>query len=100
MFLQGGRRDRRGPGRHAEFAAGPGSRCAACPAWRSNMTVTREEIAAFADGELDGRREAAIGAVIAAEPALAEQLRTHRELKARLGDRFARVLDEPVPERL
>lgn len=64
------------------------------------MTVSREELAAFADGELAPPRAAEVAAAVAADPALAEQLRAHRALRERLGARFAPILDEPLPERL
>ncbi|HYD25720.1 MAG TPA: anti-sigma factor [Croceibacterium sp.] len=64
------------------------------------MSVTREELAAFADGELDADRERQVAAAVAANPALAEQIRAHRALKARLGAHFAPILQAPVPERL
>lgn len=64
------------------------------------MTVTPEELAAFADGELESVRYAEIAAAVAADPALAEQLRVHRALKQRLDAHFAPILDEPVPDAL
>ena len=64
------------------------------------MTVSREELAAFADGELAPSREAEVAAAVAADPALAGQLRAHRALRDRLAARFAPILDEPLPERL
>ena len=42
------------------------------------MSVTPEELAAFADGELDPAREAEVATAIAAAPTLAEQVRAHR----------------------
>lgn len=64
------------------------------------MTVTPEEIAAFADGELDPRRSAQVAAAVARDPGLAAQVERHRRLKATLSARFAPVLDAPVPARL
>ena len=64
------------------------------------MTVTREELAAFADGELDPAREAEVAAAVAADPALAAQVEAHRALRARLGAHFAPVFEAPVPDRL
>lgn len=64
------------------------------------MNVTREEIAAFADNELDGTERARIEAAIAADPALRAQVEAHRALKARLMAHFAPIAAEPVPERL
>ena len=64
------------------------------------MTVTREELAAFADGELDPAREAEVAAVVAADPELAAQVESHRALRARLAGHFAPVFEAPVPDRL
>ena len=49
------------------------------------MKVTPEDIAAFADGELSGDREAEIAAAVAADPALAEQVERHKAMKSMLG---------------
>lgn len=64
------------------------------------MTPTREELAAFADGELDPVRGAVIESALAADPALAAQFEAHRALNARLSAHFAPILEEPVPSRL
>ena len=64
------------------------------------MSVTREQIAAYADGELTGAELAEVEAALAADPALAEQVERHRELKKRLGAHFAPFAEQPVPERL
>lgn len=62
------------------------------------MSVTPEEIAAFADGELDPARHAEVAAQIAADPHLAEQVRAHRALRERLARHFASALEAPLPE--
>jgi hypothetical protein len=64
------------------------------------MTITREEIAAFADGELEPQRATEVAAAVAADPLLAGQVRAHRELRERLGGHFAAILAAPLPERL
>jgi hypothetical protein len=64
------------------------------------MTVTREELAAYADGELDAVRAADVAVAVAADPDLKAQVDGHRALKARLGAHFAPILDAPLPERL
>ena len=64
------------------------------------MSVTREDLAAYADGELDETRAAEVAAAVAADPALAEELRQHRALRERLGAHFAPIMAAPVPERL
>lgn len=64
------------------------------------MSPTREELAAFADGELDPPRTAEIEAVLAVDPALAAEVAARRALKLRLTSHFAPILDEPLPARL
>lgn len=64
------------------------------------MTVTREELAAYADGELDAAREGEVAAAVAADPELEAQVRVHRALRAKLGAHFAPILEEPLPEGL
>ena len=64
------------------------------------MTITPEDIAAFADGELSGEREAQVAAAIEADPELAQQVERHISLKAMLAGHYAPVLDQPVPDRL
>lgn len=64
------------------------------------MTITPEDIAAFADGELSGDRKAEVAAAVAADPALAEQVERHKGLKAMLAGHYAPVFDQPVPDRL
>ena len=64
------------------------------------MTITSEEIAAFADGELSGEREALVAAAVKADSELAQQVERHKALKATLAGHYASVLDQPVPDRL
>ena len=64
------------------------------------MKINAEDLAAFADGELAGEREAEIATAIAADPELARQVQQHRELKATLAAHYAPISDEAVPERL
>jgi hypothetical protein len=64
------------------------------------MTVTRDELAAFADGELTGARARAVEAAIAADPALLRDFERHRALKAQLEAHFGPIADEPVPAAL
>jgi anti-sigma factor RsiW len=64
------------------------------------MSVTREELAAYADGELDAVRDAEVAAAVAADPVLDAQVRAHRALKERLGAHFAPIMNAPLPERL
>lgn len=62
------------------------------------MSVTDEELMAFADGELSGADAARVQAAIAADPALAERLEAERKLRAKLRGHLDPVADEPVPE--
>jgi hypothetical protein len=64
------------------------------------MSVTREELAAFADGQVDEPRRSEVAAAIEADPALAAEVARHRALKDALSAHFAPILDEPVPESL
>ena len=64
------------------------------------MSVTSEELAAFADGELDEPRRSQIAAKIARDERLAAEVERHRALANRLGAHFAPILDQPVPEKI
>jgi hypothetical protein len=64
------------------------------------MSVTPEELAAFADGELDEPRRSEVAAAVEGDPALAAQVERHRALKDRLAAHFAPILEQPLPERL
>lgn len=64
------------------------------------MSITPEQIAAFADGQLDEAERNAVEAAIAADSALARQVAAHRALRERLSEHFAPVAAQPVPDRL
>jgi len=64
------------------------------------MSVSREELAAFADGELGEPRRSEVAAAVAADPAFRAEVERHRALRQRLSAHFAPILDDPVPERL
>lgn len=64
------------------------------------MTLPKETIAAYADGELDGEALREVEAALAADPELQAQVERHRALKARLSAYFAPIADLPVPEHL
>lgn len=64
------------------------------------MSVTDEQIAAYADDELEGAERAAVETAMAADPAISRKVDAHRALKAKLGAHFAPILDQPVPDRL
>lgn len=58
------------------------------------MTPTPEQIAAFADGQLEGEEAALVGQAVAASAALQAEVAAHRALRARLASHFAPLLDE------
>lgn len=64
------------------------------------MRVSREELAAFADGQLGEPRQSEVAAAVATDPTLATEVARHRALRDRLSAHFAPILDEPVPESL
>jgi len=64
------------------------------------MNPSKEQIAAYADGELDGDALREVEAAVAADPDLQVQVDAHRALRARLSAHFASVAEAPVPERL
>jgi hypothetical protein len=64
------------------------------------VTVTDEELAAYADGELAETDAARVAAAVAADPALAGKLAAQRRLRALLRGTFDPVAAEPVPEDL
>jgi hypothetical protein len=64
------------------------------------MNVTREEIAAFADGQLAEPRLSEVAAAVATDPWLTEEVARHRALKDKLVAHFAPILDAPLPKRL
>ena len=62
--------------------------------------VTDEMLMAYADGELEAPARAELERAMATDSALAERVRAHAALRARLQAAFAPELDEPLPERL
>ena len=64
------------------------------------MTVTNEELIAFADGELSGADAARVEVAVAADPVLASRIERERQLRARLRGHLDPVASEPVPESL
>lgn len=64
------------------------------------MKPTVEQVAAFADGQLEGAEQAAVEAAIAADPALQKQVAAHRALRDQLVLHYAPVAAGPVPDRL
>ena len=63
------------------------------------MRLSREMIAAYADGELDGDALREVEAAVSADPALRAQVDAHKALKAQLSAHFQPLIDLPVPER-
>lgn len=64
------------------------------------MSLSKETIAAYADGELEGDALQEAEAVIAADPALLAQVSAHRAFKGRLSAHFAPIAEMPVPGHL
>ncbi len=64
------------------------------------MTITPEQLAAYADGELDDLTASRVRRAVAADPSLASELARVSALRAMLAARFDPVLAQPVPARL
>ena len=64
------------------------------------MKYDDESLMAYVDGELDAKLRAEIAAAVEKDPALARRVEEQRALRARLSGAFAKVLEQPVPERL
>ena len=64
------------------------------------MTITPEQLAALADGELDDVTALRVRRAVDADPALSAELARLSGLRALLTARFDPILTEPVPTRL
>jgi len=64
------------------------------------MSLSDEILMAYADGELDPERAAAVEQAMLADPGVAQAVQRHRALRADVFAAFSGVLDEPVPPRL
>ena len=64
------------------------------------MTISPEQLAAYADGELDEITAARARRAVEGDPHLASDLAKLTELQNMLAARFDPILAEPVPERL
>jgi len=64
------------------------------------MSITEEDLMAYADEELGAKEAARVEAAIAADPALAERLAAERRLCTALRDHLRPVVDEPIPDEL
>jgi anti-sigma factor RsiW len=62
--------------------------------------MNEQKLMAYLDGELNATEQAEAEREIAADPALAEQVRAQQALRARLQAAYAPVLDEPLSQRL
>ena len=63
------------------------------------MTISRQDLAAYADGELDEARREEVRTAVEADPALAAVVAAHLKLKRTLYAHFGPVADAPVPDR-
>lgn len=64
------------------------------------MTIDRETLMAYADGECDPLTARRVERAIAADPALAAEVEAQRALRARIGAAFAPIAAAPVPPRI
>ena len=64
------------------------------------MTINREMLAAYAEGQLNEEGRALVEAAMITDPSLAETIAQHRALRERLQARFNPVLTMPVPDKL
>ncbi len=64
------------------------------------MKVPEETLMAYVDGELDAEGVVAVEQAMREDATVATAVAAQRELRERLQQAFAPVLDEPVPERL
>ena len=64
------------------------------------MNYDDEMLMAYVDGELDAKLSAEIAAAVEKEPALARRVEQQRAQRAKISGAFAKVLDQPVPDRL
>ena len=62
--------------------------------------MTEEQIIAYVDGELGPIEALRFERAIEADPAMAAEVERHRRLRALVAGHFARLADEPLPERL
>lgn len=62
--------------------------------------ITPEELAAWADGEMDEARATEIAVAVAADSSLQAQVDAHRALKETLSAHFASIAEAPVPDHL
>ena len=58
------------------------------------MSVTREELAAFADSQLDEARQSEVAAAVEADPTLAAEVERHRALGASIEQIYRASVDK------
>ena len=64
------------------------------------MSITDEQLMAYADGEADEALRKRIEAALERDPSLAARVEEHRQLRIQLQNAFDPVLDERAPDRL
>jgi hypothetical protein len=64
------------------------------------MTIDPETLMAYADGELDAVTAKRVERAIAADPALAQEVKQHRALAGRVASSYAGIAAAPVPDYL
>jgi hypothetical protein len=64
------------------------------------MTISDETLMAYADGEADAAKIAAVEAAMREDPGVRARIAQHRALRSTLQGAFATVLDDAVPQRL
>ena len=64
------------------------------------MSVPRETLMAYVDGELSEKQMSDVGAELARDPELRLYVEEQKALRTALGTAFAPILSEPVPARL
>jgi anti-sigma factor RsiW len=64
------------------------------------VSISDEDLMAYADGELDTKTRAQVEEAMAADPQIARRVAEHKALRHRLRSSYDKVLDEPVPDRL
>ena len=64
------------------------------------MNYDDEILMAYVDGELDAKLREEIAVAVENDPALARRVEQQRVLREKVAGAFAKVLDDPVPDRL
>lgn len=64
------------------------------------MTISDETLMAYADGELDAAKTAAVESAMREDPQIEKRVAQHRALRQRVHSAYSAELSEPVPVRL